>query len=155
MDVAAEAKKHGIPIIADGGMQNSGDIMKALAAGADTAMLGSALAGTDESPGKPLIKDGKKVKVIRGMAGYGANMSRRQKQGVTDDVYDIIPEGVEAVVPYRGPLSGIIRQLVGGICSGFSYCGATTIDSVHKNAEFIRITGAGKRESGSHDVAVI
>jgi len=154
-DCVFEARKHGIPIIADGGMQNSGDVMKALAAGADTVMLGSALAGTDESPGKPLVKDGKKVKVIRGMAGYGASMSRRQKQGVSDDVFDIIPEGVEAVVPYRGPLAGIIRQLVGGICSGLSYCGALTVPELHQKAEFIMITGAGKKESGSHDVALI
>jgi len=155
LDCVSEARKHGIPVIADGGMQNSGDVMKALAAGADTVMLGSALAGTDESPGKPLVKDGKKVKVIRGMAGYGASMSRRQKQGVSDDVFDIIPEGVEAIVPYRGPLAGIIRQLVGGICSGLSYCGSLTVPELHQKAEFIMITGAGKKESGSHDVTLI
>lgn len=155
LECAREAQKHGVPIIADGGLRNSGDITKALAAGASTVMLGSLLAGTDESPGQTIIKDGKKVKVIRGMAGYGANMSDRQRRNVKDDIFDVVPEGVEAVVPYRGGVSGIIKQLVGGVCSGLSYCGAHNISELHVNAEFTRISGAGKAESGSHDVALV
>jgi len=152
IDCANEALKYDIPIIADGGIRTSGDIVKALAAGASTVMLGSLLAGTDESPGKTLVKGGKKVKVVRGMAGYGANMSKRQKTTGKDDVFDLVPEGVEAVVPYRGAVSGIIKQLIGGLCSGISYCGGFNIEQMRANAEFIRISGAGKRESGSHDV---
>lgn len=152
LDCAAEAKKHGIPLIADGGIRTSGDIVKALAAGASTIMLGSMLAGTDESPGKTLVKDGKKVKVVRGMAGYGANISKGQRIHGKDDVFDLVPEGVEAMVPYRGALVGIISQLVGGLCSGISYCGGHNIEEMREKAEFIRITGAGKQESGSHDV---
>merc|ERR1712137_928369 len=110
------------------------------------------LAGTDESPGKTLVKGGKKVKVVRGMAGYGANMSKNKRTTGKDDIFDMVPEGVEAVVPYRGALSGIIKQLVGGLCSGISYCGGFNIEQMRANAEFIRISGAGKRESGSHDV---
>jgi IMP dehydrogenase len=118
-------------------------------------MLGSVLAGTDESPGALLIKEGRRVKVIRGMAGYGANMSKREKESVRAEVFDIVPEGVEGMVPYRGAVRDIIKQLVGGLQSGISYCGSTTISEMQTNAEFIRITGSGKKESGSHDVAKI
>merc|ERR1712137_1355738 len=155
IECANEALKYGVPVIADGGIRTSGDIVKALAAGASTVMLGSLLAGTDESPGKTLVKGGKKVKVVRGMAGYGANMSKNKRTTGKDDIFDMVPEGVEAVVPYRGALSGIIKQLVGGLCSGMSYCGAHNIDEVQANAEFIRITGAGIKESGSHDVDLV
>eukprot|EP01095_Lingulamoeba_sp_RSL-Kostka_P000226 TRINITY_DN10349_c0_g1_i1.p1 TRINITY_DN10349_c0_g1~~TRINITY_DN10349_c0_g1_i1.p1 ORF type:complete len:497 (-),score=236.46 TRINITY_DN10349_c0_g1_i1:205-1695(-) len=152
IECANEALKYGIPVIADGGIRTSGDIVKALAAGANTVMVGSLLAGTDESPGKTLVKGGKKVKVVRGMAGYGANMAKRQKQTGKDDVFDLVPEGVEAVVPYRGAVQGIIKQLIGGLCSGISYCGAHDVEGMRENAQFIRISGAGKKESGSHDV---
>jgi len=155
VECAEEAAKHGVPIIADGGIRTSGDISKAIAGGASTVMLGSMLAGTDESPGKTLVKGGKKVKVVRGMAGYGANMSKNTRTTGKDDIFDMVPEGVEAVVPYRGPLSGIIKQLVGGLCSGMSYCGAHTIDEMQANAEFVRITGASIKESGSHDVTLV
>lgn len=164
MDAVAAAKPLKIPIIADGGIRTSGDIVKALATGASTVMLGSALAGTDEAPGNVLVKDGKKVKVVRGMAGFGATISRREHQvqggpgaapDKRGDVFDTVPEGVEAVVPYRGPVAGILHQLIGGICSGISYCGARTIPEMVVNAEFIRITDAGRRESGHHDVTVI
>ena len=155
IECATEASKYGIPIIADGGIRTSGDIAKAIAAGASTVMLGSLLAGTDESPGSTLVKGGKKVKVVRGMAGYGANMSKNKRTTGKDDVFDLVPEGVEAVVPYRGALSGIIKQLVGGLCSGMSYCGAHTIPEMQENAEFIRISGASVKESGSHDVTTL
>jgi IMP dehydrogenase len=155
LNSASVAKKYNIPIIADGGIRTSGDITKALAAGASSVMLGSVLAGTDESPGALLIKEGRRVKVIRGMAGYGANMSKREKESVRAEVFDIVPEGVEGMVPYRGAVRDIIKQLVGGLQSGISYCGSTTISEMQTNAEFIRITGSGKKESGSHDVAKI
>jgi len=149
------AKKYNVPIIADGGIRNSGDITKALAVGASTVMLGSVLAGTDESPGSLLIKDGRQVKIIRGMAGYGANMSKRERENKRSDVFDIVPEGVEGFVPYRGSVKNIIKQLIGGLQSGISYCGSTNIVEMQANAEFIRITGSGKKESGSHDVSKI
>jgi len=151
-DCALMARNYDVPIIADGGIRTSGDITKALAAGASTVMLGNALAGTTESPGKVLVKDGKQVKVVRGMAGYGANMSKRQKITGKDDVFDLVPEGVEGMVPYRGAVQGIIRQLVGGVCSGISYCGAHDIESMQRNAEFLRITPSGRTESSSHDI---
>ena len=103
LDCVSVAKKYGVPCIADGGIRNSGDITKALAAGASTVMLGSLLAGTDESPGEILIKDGKRVKIIRGMAGYGANMSKQEKENIRSDIFDIVPEGVEGLVQYKGP----------------------------------------------------
>ena len=155
LNSASVAKKFNVPIIADGGIRNSGDITKALAAGASTVMLGSVLAGTDESPGDLLIKDGRQVKIIRGMAGYGANMSKRERESVRSDVFDIVPEGVEGTVPYRGSVRDIIKQLVGGLQSGISYCGSTNISEMQANAEFIRVTGSGKKESGSHDVSMI
>jgi IMP dehydrogenase len=121
VECAEEASKYGVPVMADGGIRTSGDIAKAIAGGASTVMLGSMLAGTDESPGKTLVKGGKKVKVVRGMAGYGANMSKNTRTTGKDDIFDMVPEGVEAVIPYRGALSGIIKQLVGGLCCGMSY----------------------------------
>jgi IMP dehydrogenase len=144
-----------VPVIADGGIRTSGDIVKALACGAATVMLGSRLAGTDESPGQVIVKDGKKVKIVRGMAGYGANMADRQRRQEKDDIFDLVPEGVEAQVPYRGAVQGIIHQLVGGIKSGISYIGGQTLEDIAKNSTIIRITGAGKTESGSHDVNVV
>jgi IMP dehydrogenase len=155
LNCALVAKKFNVPIIADGGIRNSGDITKALAAGASTVMLGSVLAGTDESPGELLTKDGRRVKIIRGMAGYGANMSKRERENVRSEVFDIVPEGVEGMVPYRGSVKDIIKQLVGGLQSGISYCGSTNITEMQNNAEFIRVTGSGKKESGSHDISKI
>jgi len=155
MEAASAAQERGVPVMADGGIRFSGDITKALAAGADTCMLGSILAGTDEAPGKAFIKNGKKVKVVRGMAGYGANLSNRERQRMNDDIFNIVPEGVEAVVSYKGPVGAIIKQLVGGLASGISYCGGHSVAELQRNAQFIRITGAGKQESGSHDVQVL
>jgi len=155
IDSVSVAKKYGVPIIADGGIKNSGDITKALAAGASTVMLGSLLAGTDESPGEVLVKDGKRVKIIRGMAGYGANMSKQEKENIRSDIFDIVPEGVEGLVAYKGPAKDIVKQLHGGLKSGISYCGAHSIQGMQENAEFIRITGSGMRESNSHDISKI
>ena len=152
LDCVSVAKKYGVPCIADGGIRNSGDITKALAAGASTVMLGSLLAGTDESPGEILIKDGKRVKIIRGMAGYGANMSKQEKENIRSDIFDIVPEGVEGLVQYKGPAKDIIKQLSGGLKSGISYCGAHSIKGMQDNSEFMKMTGSGMRESKSHDI---
>eukprot|EP01119_Soliformovum_irregulare_P003627 TRINITY_DN1440_c0_g1_i1.p1 TRINITY_DN1440_c0_g1~~TRINITY_DN1440_c0_g1_i1.p1 ORF type:complete len:529 (-),score=186.16 TRINITY_DN1440_c0_g1_i1:88-1554(-) len=155
-DCAREANKYGVPVIADGGIKKSGDITKALAIGASTVMLGNLLAGTDESPGNTIVKGGKKVKVIRGMAGFGANIAKSQRDKEKEkDPFDVIPEGVEAVVPYKGRVDGIIRNLVGGLKSGISYCGARNIEEMRQNAEFVQITQSGRIESTSHDVQLI
>lgn len=159
----AAAGLHGagidIPIIADGGIRTAGDVVKALAAGASTVMIGSLFAGCEEAPGAAVIRNGQKFKVVRGMASLGAAMSRRAVEDggeVADDApqdWDkVIPEGVEAVVPYRGHVAEILHQLVGGLRSGLSYGGAHCIAELQRNAEFIEISQAGVRESGSHDV---
>lgn len=157
-DCAEAGLAMGVPIIADGGVRNSGDLVKALAAGASTVMVGSMLAGTDESPGAPVVRDGRRYKVVRGMASLTANVDRKNldKGEVADEDYaDVVPEGVEAIVPYRGSVKDILYQLVGGLRSGLSYAGAHSIEELWKRAEFIRITPAGVSESGSHDVAKI
>ncbi len=149
----------GVPIIADGGVRTGGDLTKAIAAGASTAMIGSLLAGTDESPGDVVLRDGKQFKAVRGMASLGANVSRRSvergAQSVDPEDWEtIVPEGVEAQVPYRGPMRRIVFQMVGGLRSGLSYAGASNIATLWQNAEFIQITTAGRHESGAHDVTV-
>jgi IMP dehydrogenase len=133
-------------------------MVKALAAGASTVMVGSMLAGTDESPGAPVVREGRRYKVVRGMASLTANVDRRtlDKGQVEDgDWADVVPEGVEAMVPYRGSVRDILYQLVGGLRSGLSYAGAHSIEELWDKAEFIRITPAGQQESGSHDVSKI
>lgn len=154
-----------LPIIADGGIKTSGDMVKALAAGASTVMIGSLFAGCEEAPGSPVIRNGQKVKVVRGMASLGAAMGRRaaeQEGGASEtdesaedqsDWDKVVPEGVEAVVPYRGHVHEILYQMVGGLRSGLSYGGAGTIPQLQEEAEFIEISPAGIRESGSHDVS--
>ena len=148
-----------IPLISDGGIQKAGDMVKALAAGADSVMIGSMFAGTEEAPGSPVIRDGQKVKVVRGMASLAATMGRRiveqnrdESAEDSEDWMKVVPEGVEAVVPYRGNVGEVLHQLVGGLRSGLSYGGAQNILELQENAEFIEITPAGIRESGSHDV---
>lgn len=155
-ECAEAARAYDLPIIADGGIRTSGDIVKALAAGASTVMLGSLLAGTEESPGATVIRDGQKVKVTRGMASLSATISRELLEH-GEDTFDqdwekVVPEGVEAVVPYRGAVAEVLQQLVGGLRSGMSYCGARTIAELQEKAEFIQMTPAGVRESGPHDV---
>jgi IMP dehydrogenase len=165
MDSVAGLKAAGfgrVPVIADGGIKTSGDMVKALAAGASSVMIGSLFAGCDEAPGLPVIRDGQKVKVVRGMASLGAAIGRKAVENnlVNDDESaesqedwaKVVPEGVEAVVPYRGNVSEIIYQLVGGLRSGLSYGGAHNIAELQEKAEFIEITPAGIRESNYHDV---
>lgn len=155
MDVASVANIEGIPLIADGGIRYSGDVVKALAAGASTVMMGTKLAGTDESPAPIVEIDNTKYKMARGMASTAANRSRKSKdKNVTLDVGSYTPEGVEGAVPYTGPLSKIIENYVGGIRSGFSYSGAHTLDELWQNAEFIQITSNVLAESFPHDVLV-
>ena len=157
MDSAKVANEVGITVIADGGIKQSGDIVKALAAGASTVMLGNMLAGTDESPGQTIIKEGRKYKIYRGMAGFGANKSKKERESGKDDadISDVVPEGVEGTIPYRGKVTEVIYQLIGGLKSGMSYCGSKSINELWKNAEFIRITGAGMKESRHHDVDLL
>lgn len=156
---AEAGRELGVPIIADGGIRKSGDIAKAIAAGASTVMLGSLLAGTEESPGAAVIRDGEQKKIIRGMASLSANIDRKAiDQGAGEETIDygeVVPEGVEAVVPYRGSVEDILHQLTGGLRSGMSYAGASTVPEFWDRAEFIRITPAGKQESGVHDVDVL
>jgi IMP dehydrogenase len=147
-----------VPVIADGGITSSGDIAKAIAAGADTVMLGSMLAGTDEAPGEVIVHQGERFKEYRGMGSLGAMKARgfskdRYFQNDVEDVDKLVPEGIEARVPYKGPLAPIVHQLVGGVRQAMGYCGAPTIAEL-KNAQFVRITGAGLRESHPHDVTI-
>lgn len=160
LDAVKAARDYDIPVISDGGIRTSGDLTKALAAGASSAMIGSMFGGTDESPGKTLVKNGKKFKMYRGMASYMASLGRKyREEGAKvveeDDPNEYVPEGVEAMVPYKGSVVEIVRQLAGGLRSGLSYCGARTIPEMQKNAEFVRITGAGFIESQPHDVDVM
>jgi len=158
LECAEEAAKSGIPIIADGGIKVSGDITKALAAGAGTVMIGNMLAGTRESPGYIVVRNGQRYKISRGMASLSATIGRREREqpdAASDDGFnEVVPEGVEAVVPYRGEVAEIVYQLVGGVRSGMSYCGVRSIAELAERAEFVPITGAGMRESLPHDVQV-
>jgi IMP dehydrogenase len=160
IDAVKAAKEYDIPVISDGGVRTSGDVTKALAAGASSVMVGSLFGGTDESPGKTLVKNGKKYKMYRGMASYMASLGRKyREEGAqvvdTDDPNEYVPEGVEAMVPYKGSVVEIVRQLAGGLRSGLSYCGARTIPEMQKNAEFVRMSSAGYMESQPHDVDVM
>jgi IMP dehydrogenase len=157
-DCARVTGERGVPLIADGGMTSSGDIAKAIAAGADAVMAGSLLAGTDESPGDVVLHQGERFKEYRGMGSLGAMRARgfgkdRYFQGDVEDVDKLVPEGIEGRVAYKGPLAAILHQLVGGLRQAMGYCGAATIDEM-KRAQFVRITAAGLRESHPHDVTI-
>ncbi|MBI4894957.1 MAG: IMP dehydrogenase [Candidatus Aenigmarchaeota archaeon] len=147
-------KKYNVPIIADGGIKNSGDVTKALAAGASSVMIGGMFTGTDESPGVLIHRNGRKVKLSRGSSSFGVNVARR-KMDNKEVIDDIVPEGVEGIAEYKGSVVDVINQLIGGLRSGMSYCGATNMTELRKNAEFIRITSEGMRESKPHDVDII
>jgi len=157
-DCSAAAQPLGITVIADGGIRNSGDITKALAAGGSSVMLGNLLAGTDESPGAPVTRDGQRFKIVRGMASLTANVDRKALDNAAPTIEnwgEVVPEGVEALVPYRGSVADILHQLVGGLRSGMSYAGACSIEQLWQKAEFIRITPSGKLESHPHNVELI
>jgi IMP dehydrogenase/GMP reductase len=157
-DVADAASRHGVPVIADGGITSSGDVAKAVAAGADSVMLGSMLAGTEESPGEVVFVQGERFKSYRGMGSLGAMKARgyskdRYFQGDVEDVEKLVPEGIEGRVAYKGPVSAVLHQIVGGLRQAMGYCGAPTMEAM-KRAQFVRITGAGLRESHPHDVTI-
>lgn len=153
-DAAEAAAKYNIPVIADGGIKYSGDIVKALAAGAATVMLGSLLAGCEESPSESEIYQGRQFKVYRGMGSLGAMAKGSKDRYFQQDNKKLVPEGVEGRVPYKGLLGDTIYQLCGGIKSGMGYCGCGTIEELHEKAQFIRITGAGLKESHPHDIYI-
>ncbi|PZG11347.1 IMP dehydrogenase [Micromonospora craterilacus] len=161
MEAARAARPAGVPVIGDGGIQYSGDIAKALVAGADTVMLGSLLAGCEESPGELIFVNGKQFKAYRGMGSLGAMQSRGQAKSYSKDRYfqqdvtsdeKLVPEGVEGQVPYRGPLSRVAHQLVGGLRLAMGYAGAESISELHQRGQLIRITAAGLKESHPHDI---
>jgi len=157
MDAVEAARKAGIPVIADGGIKYSGDLAKAIAAGADVAMVGSLLAGTEESPGETFIYQGRSYKGYRGMGSLGAMASGsadRYFQAEVQDTLKLVPEGVEGQVPYKGPVATVVHQIIGGLRAAMGYTGCGTIADFHKKAEFVRITGAGLRESHVHDIVV-
>lgn len=157
LDVAEVAAKKGVPVIADGGIKYSGDITKAIAAGANSVMIGSLFAGTEESPGETVLYEGRTYKVCRGMGSIKAmqrGSKARYMQFDVDQAAKLVPEGVEARVPYRGPLADYIHQLVGGLRAGMGYCGCRDIKELQTKTEFVRVTAAGLRESHPHDVTI-
>src|SRR5215212_2531770 len=158
IECAEVAREYGIPIIADGRIRQPGDLAKAIAAGAQTAMIGSMLAGTDESPGLVMTRKGHRYKASRGMASLDANIDRNKRDGndlTQEEIEDYVAEGVEASVPYRGRAREVLTQLIGGLQSGMSYSGAHSLEEFQQKAVFVRMTGAGLKESGPHDVEVL
>jgi IMP dehydrogenase len=158
-DCAVAAARHGATVIADGGIQYSGDVAKAIAAGADTVMLGGLLAGVDESPGDVVLHQGERYKEYRGMGSMGAMKARsfskdRYFQGDVIDTDQLVPEGIEGRVAYKGPVANVLFQLVGGLRAAMGYCGTPSIADLQRTARFVRITGAGLRESHPHDIAI-
>jgi IMP dehydrogenase len=162
MDSAAGGKADDVPIIADGGIRNPGDVTKALAAGASSVMIGSLFAGTEESPGPTVLRDRARYKLTRGMASLAATVDRRVREAkstgpredelIEEVIEESVPEGVEGLIPYKGKVEDVVKQLVGGLRSGMSYTGAHNIDELVKQAEFMRITSAGHKESLPHDI---
>ncbi|HQO93007.1 MAG TPA: IMP dehydrogenase, partial [bacterium] len=156
-NVAEVARKWGRTIIADGGVKYSGDVVKAIAAGADAVMIGGMFAGTAEAPGETVLYQGRTYKMYRGMGSLGAMKKGSKDRYFQDNVIDeqkFVPEGIEGRVAYKGPLSDTIYQLSGGLKAGFGYLGAVNVEALRKNAEFIQITNAGYRESHVHDVTI-
>ena len=150
-------REAGIPVISDGGIKYSGDLAKAIAAGADCAMIGSLLAGTDESPGEIVLYQGRSYKAYRGMGSLGA-MARgsadRYFQAEVSDDLKLVPEGIEGQVPYKGPVSGVVHQLIGGLRAAMGYTGNATLADMQRNCRFLRVSSAGLRESHVHDVTI-
>ena len=154
MDCVEEANKHNIPVIADGGIKYSGDIVKALAAGAKVAMMGSMLAGCEEAPGEMEIYQGRSYKVYRGMGSLGAMACGSKDRYFQEDNKKLVPEGIEGRVPYKGPVADTIYQLIGGIRAGMGYLGAATLEDMYNSAKFVVQTSAGLRESHPHDISM-
>jgi IMP dehydrogenase len=156
-DCAQAASRHDVPVISDGGIRFSGDMAKAIAAGADCVMVGGLLAGTDESPGEVVFHQGEQFKEYRGMGSIGAMRTRyssdRYFQEDVEELRKLVPEGIEGRVAYKGPLTNVVHQLVGGLRQAMGYCGAATVEEL-KEARFVRVTAAGVRESHPHDVAI-
>ncbi|HEY6330681.1 MAG TPA: IMP dehydrogenase, partial [Blastocatellia bacterium] len=157
LDCAKAARGSGVPVIADGGIKYSGDITKAIAAGADSVMIGSLFAGTDESPGEIILFQGRSFKAYRGMGAISAmKEGSRDRYGQSDTFQSskLVPEGIEGRVPHKGPLASLVHQLVGGLKAGMGYCGCKTIAELQENSRFIRVTSAGLKESHVHDVII-
>lgn len=157
MSVAEVASRHGVPVIADGGIKQTGDVAKAIAAGADTVMVGGMLAGHEESPGEKILLEGRAYKTYRGMGSLGAmnqGSADRYFQDVEDEIAKLVPEGIEGRVPYKGPVSDTLYQLVGGLRASMGYCGCSTLEEMKSDARFVRMTAAGLRESHPHDVII-
>ena len=157
LDAAAEAAKSGVPVIADGGIRTSGDVAKALAAGASSVMVGSLLAGTEEAPGETFLYQGRAFKSYRGMGSVGAMARGSADRYFQQDIKDqqkLVPEGIEGQVPFKGPARDVIHQLVGGVKAAMGYTGSHTISELQERARFVRITGAGLKESHVHDVTI-
>ena len=151
------SQRSGVPVISDGGIKYSGDVVKALAAGARCVMIGSLFAGTDESPGEVVLYQGRSYKVYRGMGSLGAMADGSRDRYFQDEVEDtnkLVPEGIEGRVPYKGGLSSSVHQLLGGLRAGMGYCGAPTLNELRSGARFVRISGAGLQESHVHDVII-
>jgi IMP dehydrogenase len=159
IECAQAAREAQVPIIADGGIRQPGDVVKALAAGASTVMIGSLFAGTDESPGLMMTRKGHRYKVSRGMASLEASALRKQREGdgwiTQEEIDEYVSEGVEAAVPYRGSVKEVLTQLVGGVQSGMSYSGAHSVNELREKAVFVRMTPSGLKESLPHDVEVL
>jgi IMP dehydrogenase len=153
---AAQALQGSIPVIADGGVRNSGDIAKALVAGADTVMMGSVLAGTEESPGEKIIYEGRQFVIYRGMGSLDAMKSRegsRQRYGLSNDD-DLVPQGIEGMVPFSGSVSKVMKQYCGGLQASLGYCGTRTIPELKAKGKFVRVSGAGAVEAHAHDIKI-
>jgi IMP dehydrogenase len=153
-ECSAAAHEKGIPVIADGGIKFSGDVVKAIAAGADVVMVGNLFAGTEESPGEIEIYQGRSYKVYRGMGSIGAMRAGSKDRYFQENETKLVPEGIEGRVPYKGPLADTVFQLIGGLRSGMGYCGVRTVAELQTLTKFVRITGAGLRESHPHDVQI-
>jgi IMP dehydrogenase len=154
LEAARALRGTDVPLIADGGVKYSGDVTKAIAAGADSVMIGSLLAGTDESPGETILYQGRTFKSYRGMGSLGAMGQSAADRYSLDPTQKMVPEGIEGRVPYKGPLADMVYQLVGGVRAGMGYCGCATIRELHERARFLRVTFAGLRESHVHDVII-
>jgi IMP dehydrogenase len=157
MEAAAALQSKNVPVIADGGIRYTGDMVKALSAGANVVMMGSVFAGVEESPGETIIYEGRKFKQYRGMGSIGAmaqGSSDRYFQDVEDDIKKLVPEGIEGRVAFKGNLSEVVQQYVGGLRAGMGYCGAKDIKALQQNSQFIKITSAGMKESHAHDIEI-